>query len=181
MAWYDDDEWSRPRRRKGSALPALVALVVTAAVGFLLVADPGSGSQSIADRLARAAGSLAGGSPGLTYDDGMDGAEGSGGPGYSFEDEFHPSLQFDRPGLLAMANEGPNTNGSQFFITDRPRGRFSRLPTHLNNRHTIFGEVVEGLDVVGAIADVPVRGDQAVDPVAMNEVEIVRVGAEPAP
>jgi hypothetical protein len=84
MAWYDDDEWSRPRRRKGNALPLLVALVVTSVVGVLIVTDPGSASQSVVDRLARAAGSLSGGSPGLTYNDGLDGAQGSGGPGYSF-------------------------------------------------------------------------------------------------
>jgi cyclophilin family peptidyl-prolyl cis-trans isomerase len=68
---------------------------------------------------------------------------GMGGPGYSFEDEFS-DLTFDRPGLLAMANSGPNTNGSQFFITYAPT-------PHLNNRHTIFGEVVEGIDVVNGI------------------------------
>ncbi|MGA8045343.1 MAG: matrixin family metalloprotease [Dermatophilaceae bacterium] len=84
MAWDDDDEWPRPRRRTGNALPLVVAIVVTAALGLLIVGEPGSGSQSLVDRLARAAGSLSGGSPGLTYDDGMDGAEGSGGPGYSF-------------------------------------------------------------------------------------------------
>lgn len=78
---------------------------------------------------------LQGGDPGGT---------GAGGPGYEFEDEFRPALRFDRAGLLAMANRGPRTNGSQFFIT------YTATP-HLNNRHTIFGEVTEGLDVTTAI------------------------------
>jgi cyclophilin family peptidyl-prolyl cis-trans isomerase len=69
---------------------------------------------------------------------------GMGGPGYQFEDEISPELNFDREGLLAMANSGPNTNGSQFFIT--------YVPTpHLNGLHTIFGEVVEGMEVVESI------------------------------
>ncbi len=73
---------------------------------------------------------------------------GRGGPGYTFEDEFQSGRTFNKVGLLAMANRGPNTNGSQFFIT-------TSTPQHLNNKHTIFGEVVAGYDVVQAIAAVP--------------------------
>ena len=86
---------------------------------------------------------------------------GTGGPGYKFDDEFHPDLKHDRPGVLSMANSGPGTNGSQFFIT--------HIPTNwLDNKHTVFGYVVEGQDVVDAI-----EGEDI-----MDSVEIIRVGDE---
>ena len=91
---------------------------------------------------------------------------GRGGPGYKFADEIHPDLVFDRPYLLAMANAGPGTNGSQFFITVAPT-------PWLNRKHTIFGEVVEGKDVIDAISRVK-RGanDRPVEDIVLESVEI---------
>ena len=84
---------------------------------------------------------------------------GTGNPGYSFDDEFHPDLKHDRPGILSMANSGPATNGSQFFIT--------HVPTDwLDNKHTVFGNVVEGQEIVDSVS----QGD------TLDSIEIVRVG-----
>ncbi|WGK94483.1 MULTISPECIES: peptidylprolyl isomerase [Flavobacterium] len=86
---------------------------------------------------------------------------GTGDPGYKFDDEFHPSLKHDRPGVLAMANAGPGTNGSQFYITHVPT-------SWLDGKHTVFGHVVEGQEVVDAVT----QGD------VLETLEIIRVGAE---
>src|SRR5215204_4357217 len=93
---------------------------------------------------------------------------GRGGPGYTFGDEFHPDLVFNKPYLLAMANAGPGTNGSQFFITVGPT-------PHLNRRHTIFGEVADqaSRDVVDKIGRVRTgRGDRPVEPVVIESVSV---------
>jgi peptidyl-prolyl cis-trans isomerase A (cyclophilin A) len=90
---------------------------------------------------------------------------GTGGPGYKFEDETKGGPSFDKPGLLAMANAGPNTNGSQFFITEVPT-------PWLTGNHTIFGEVVDGFDVVQKIVKVPSSGDRPKTPVVLESVEI---------
>ena len=146
--------------------PATVRNFVELATGAKEYVDPTTGERKTGNFY-----------DGLTFHRVIDGfmiqggdprGDGRGGPGFQFKDEFHPELRFDRPYLLAMANAGPGTNGSQFFIT------VTETP-HLNMRHTIFGEVAdaESRAVVDAIATTKTGPmDRPVDPVVMEAVVI---------
>ena len=150
----------------GDQAPQTVANFVGLASGTKEYADPRTGSKETGKFY-----------DGLTFHRVIDGfmiqggcplGTGTGGPGYKFGDEFHPDLVFNKPYLLAMANAGPSTNGSQFFITLGPQ-------PHLNRKHTIFGEVADtsSREVVEEISQVRTgRGDRPVDPVIITSVSV---------
>lgn len=99
--------------------------------------------------------------------------KGMGGPGYDFADEFHPELRHDRPGVLSMANAGPGTNGSQFFITEKPT-------TWLDRKHSVFGHTVVGIDLIGKITHSARDGqDRPKTPIVVEKVEIFRSESAP--
>jgi peptidyl-prolyl cis-trans isomerase A (cyclophilin A) len=99
---------------------------------------------------------------------------GTGDPGYKFADEFHPQLRHKGAGILSMANSGPGSNGSQWFITERDT-------PHLDNRHSVFGKVVSGIDIVKKIARVNRnRSDRPTNDVVLTKVEIFRSPTPPA-
>ena len=147
--------------------PKTVANFVGLAEGTKEFTDPGSGKKTkrpFFDGLTfhRVI-------PGFMIQGGCPLGNGTGGPGYRFADEFHPSLRHDGPGKLSMANSGPNTNGSQFFVT------VAATPW-LDNRHTIFGEVIEGQDVAVNISQAPRdSSDRPRTPVILQRVRIERV------
>ncbi|HEY1172543.1 MAG TPA: peptidylprolyl isomerase [Verrucomicrobiae bacterium] len=108
--------------------------------------------------------------PGFMIQGGDPDGRGTGGPGYKFPDEFDPTLKHTSEGILSMANSGPGSNGSQFFITLGPT-------PHLDGRHSVFGKVIQGQDVVKAIGDVPKGAqDRPITEVKMNTVKIIRQG-----
>ena len=145
--------------------PKTVANFVGLATGEKPWTDPNSG-QRVTDRPLYQGVIFHRVIPGFMIQGGDPTGTGRGDPGYRFEDEFQSGRTFNKPGLLAMANAGPGTNGSQFFIT-------TSTPDYLNNRHTIFGEVVQGYEVVEKISNVERdRSDRPRQPVVIQKISM---------
>ena len=165
-ALFDTSEGAFTVRLFAEEAPKTVANFVGLSEGTKEWKDPASGQKQTAPYYN-----------GVTFHRVIDGfmiqggdrlGTGTGGPGYNFADEFHPSLRHDRAGILSMANAGPNTNGSQFFITLAPT-------LHLDNRHSVFGELVKGQEVVIAIGNVARNAnDRPLKDMVLKEVVISR-------
>ena len=166
FAKFDTTEGSFTIRFFDDEVPSTVANFVALAEGTKPWTDPRTGEQKQAPFY-----------DGIIFHRVIDGfmiqggdplGRGFGGPGYKFADEFHPKLRHDRAGILSMANSGPNTNGSQFFITLGPT-------PHLDNRHSVFGVVEDGLETVQKIGKVRTGAqDRPVKDVVINKVTIER-------
>ena len=167
-------QWSSPPPMSIDPARTYTATLQTSAGDVAIELLPGDAPQTVNNFVFLARQGFYDGTPfhrtiaGFMIQGGDPTGTGRGGPGYQFEDEFHPELKFDRPYLLAMANAGPGTNGSQFFITVGPT-------PHLNRKHTIFGEVAdaESRAVVDAIASTSTGpGDRPLTDVVIQKVEI---------
>lgn len=149
--------------------PKTVANFVGLAMGTIPWKDPRTGQQ-VAGRSLYSGTTFHRVIPQFMIQGGDPRGDGTGGPGYRFEDEIHPGLKHDRPGKLSMANAGPNTNGSQFFVTEVPT-------PWLDGKHAVFGEVIKGMDVVKKIVAVPRgAGDRPTTPITLDKVKIYRAG-----
>ena len=160
-------------RLEEQRVPNTVKNFVGLATGAISWKDPKTGAQSNAPlydgvRFHRVIPDfmIQCGDPGSRHKE-LAGEWGRGNPGYKFEDEFHPELRHDGPGVLSMANSGPNTNGAQWFITER-------ATAHLDKKHSVFGKVVSGMDIVSKIARTPATRDRPNEDVVVQRVELFR-------
>ncbi|MBN1771417.1 MAG: peptidylprolyl isomerase [Deltaproteobacteria bacterium] len=150
-------------------VPNTVANFVGLATGAIPWKDPKTG-QEVTGRSLYAGTTFHRVIPNFMIQGGCPRGDGTGSPGYRFADEINPKFKHDRPGRLSMANSGPNTNGSQFFITEVPT-------PWLDGKHAIFGEVVQGMDTLQKVVAAPRGpGDKPKTPIVVQEIQIFRAG-----